>query len=88
MAASDVIKQLSLATQSPQKVRKVSKNVGSHETVMDSEGKPILTVNKPRRGEGVSITLIPDGQGNRAEVVAAFEKILEIHWPSKLGGNI
>jgi ParB family transcriptional regulator, chromosome partitioning protein len=88
MAASDVIKQLSLATQSPQKVRKVSKNVGSHETVMDSEGKPILTVNKPRRGEGVSITLIPDGQGNRAEVVAAFQKILEVHWPVKLGGNI
>jgi ParB family transcriptional regulator, chromosome partitioning protein len=83
MAASDVIKQLSAAAKGPQKVRKAEKNAGSHETVMDSGGKPILTINKPKRGEGVSITLIPDGHGNRDEVIAAFQKLLDAHWPVK-----
>lgn len=83
IAASDVIKQLSAAAKAPQKVRKAKKNVGSHETVMDSGGKPILTISKPRRGEGVSITLIPGGHGDRSEVIAAFQKLLDAHWPVK-----
>jgi ParB family chromosome partitioning protein len=81
MAAADVIKQLSAAAKSPQKVRKADSGAGSHETIMDSGGKPILSVSKPRRGEGVSVTLIPDGQGRRAEVITAFQKILDAHWP-------
>jgi ParB family chromosome partitioning protein len=83
MAASDVIKQLSAAARGPQKVRKAERSAGSHETVMDSEGKAILTVSRPRRGEGVSITLMPGGQGNRAEVIAAIQKLLDAHWPVK-----
>ncbi len=83
LAASDVIKQLSAAARGPQKVRIASKNAGSHETVMDSRGKPILTINKPRRGEGVSVTLIPDGNGDRSEVIAAFQKLLDLYWPSE-----
>jgi ParB family chromosome partitioning protein len=81
MAAADVIKQLSAAAKCPQKVRKAGHNAGSHETMMDSGGKPILTINKPKRGEGVSITLIQDGDGNRVEVIAAFQKLLDTHWP-------
>jgi ParB family transcriptional regulator, chromosome partitioning protein len=83
LAASDVIKQLTAAAKSPQKVRKAEKGAGSHQTIMDSGGKPILTVNKPRRGEGVSITLIPDGQGNRREVLAALEQLLNVYWPKR-----
>ncbi len=83
MAAADVIKQLAAAAKGPQKVRIASKCAGSHETVMDSRGKPILTVNKPRRGEGVSVTLIPDGNGDRSEVVEAFQKLLDVYWPTK-----
>jgi ParB family transcriptional regulator, chromosome partitioning protein len=83
MAASDVIKQLSAASKGPQKVRKAEIGAGSHETIMDSGGKPILTVSKPRRGEGVSVTLIPDGQGDREEVLAAFLKVLDRHWPKR-----
>jgi ParB family chromosome partitioning protein len=83
LAASDVIKQLSVAARGPQRVRIASKQAGSHETVMDSGGKPILTINKPRRGEGVSVTLIPDGNGERGEVLAAFQKLLDMYWPLK-----
>lgn len=82
LSAADVIKQLSAAYKGPQKVRKSDKGSGSHETIMDSKGKPILTVHKPRRGEGVSVTLIPDGKGNRSEVMAALEKILTDYWPA------
>ena len=82
LAASDVIKQLSLAAKGPQKVRIASKHAGSYETVMDSRGKPILTISKPRQGEGVSVTLIPDGNGERGEVIAAFQKLLDMYWPA------
>lgn len=82
LAPADVIKQLSAAYKGPQKVRKGEKPGGSHETIMDSAGKPIMTVHRPRRGEGVSVTLIPDGKGNRAEVVAAFERVLASYWPA------
>jgi len=82
LAPADVIKQLSAAYKGPQKVRIAEKAGGRHETIMDSTGKPILTVHKPRRGEGVSLTLIPDGKGNRKEVLAAFERILAEYWPS------
>ncbi|MFV0643691.1 MAG: ParB/RepB/Spo0J family partition protein [Sphingomonadaceae bacterium] len=81
LAPADVIKQLVAAYKGPQKVRSAERGAGSHETIMDSKGKPILTVRKPKRGEGVSVTLIPDGQGNRAEVMPALEKILTDYWP-------
>ncbi|MBC2670725.1 ParB/RepB/Spo0J family partition protein [Novosphingobium piscinae] len=81
LAAADVIRQLAAAYKGPQKVRIADAAAGSHETIMDSRGKPIMTVHKPRRGEGVSLTLIPDGKGNRAEVVAAFERLLARYWP-------
>jgi hypothetical protein len=80
-AAADVIKELSAAARGRQKVRIAPKSAGSHETIMYSQGKPILTVSKPRRGEGVSVTLIPDGHGDRGEVLAAFQKLLEVYWP-------
>lgn len=81
LSPADVIKQLSAAYKGPQKVRMAEKGSGSHETIMDTNGKPIMTVHKPRRGEGVSITLIPDGKGNRDEVAAAFARILATYWP-------
>jgi ParB family transcriptional regulator, chromosome partitioning protein len=83
LAASDVVKQLSAAYKGPQKVRNAESSSKTHETIMDSGGKPILTVSKARRGEGVSITLIPDGQGDRDEVVSAFLKVLDVHWPKR-----
>jgi ParB family transcriptional regulator, chromosome partitioning protein len=83
LAASDVIRQLSAAYKGPQKVRNAESSSKTHETIMDSRGKPILTVSKARRGEGVSITLIPDGQGDRDEVVSAFLKVLDVHWPER-----
>lgn len=82
LAPAEVIKQLAAAYRGPQKVRIAEKAGGLHETIMDSAGKPIMTVHKPRRGEGVSITLIPDGKGNRAEVAAAFERVLAVYWPA------
>lgn len=81
LAPAEVIKQLTAAYRGPQKVRIAEKGSGLHETVMDSAGKPIMTIHKPRRGEGVSVTLIPDGNGNRGEVVAAFERVLASYWP-------
>jgi ParB family transcriptional regulator, chromosome partitioning protein len=82
LAAADVIKLLSAAAKGPQKVRKGDSRAGVHETIMDSLGKPIMTVSKPRRGEGVSVTLIRDGQGNRSEVAAAFQQLLDRYWPA------
>lgn len=79
--AADVIKLLTAAYKGPQKVRTKEPGAGVHQTIMDSAGKPIMTVHKPRRGEGVSVTLIPDGTGNRAEVLKAFDKILADYWP-------
>lgn len=81
LSAAEVIKQLAAAYKGPQSVRLPEKGTGRHETIMDSAGKPILTVHKPKRGAGVSLTLIPDGKGDRREVVAAFEKILAEYWP-------
>lgn len=78
---AEVIKQLAIAYKGPQKVRIGEKGGGQHETIMDKAGKPIMTVHKPKRGEGVSITLIPDGKGNRAEVLAAFKDVLAAYWP-------
>ena len=82
VAPAEVVKQLAAAYKGPQKVRMAEKAAGQHETIMDRAGKPIMTIHKPRRGEGVSVTLIPDGKGNRAEVMAAFERLLATYWPA------
>ncbi|MBB4615777.1 ParB/RepB/Spo0J family partition protein [Novosphingobium taihuense] len=81
LSPAEVIKQLAIAYKGPQKVRIGARGGGQHETIMDKAGKPIMTVHKPKRGEGVSITLIPDGKGNRAEVLAAFKDVLTAYWP-------
>lgn len=77
--AAEVIKQLTSAYAGLR--RPGEKGEGLLTTIMDKAGTPIMMVHKPKKGEGVSITLLTQGKGNRAEVLSAFEDVLAAYWP-------
>lgn len=76
---AEVIKQLTSAYAGVR--RAGEKGQGLLTTIMDKAGKPIMMVHKPKKGEGVNITLLTEGKGNRAEVLSAFEDVLATYWP-------
>ncbi len=85
MAAAEVIKRLVAAYQDEGAGAAANPAGPQRETLRNSAGKTILTVQKRQHGAALDLRIMLDQMGDKAKVLAAIERLLTEHWPASNG---
>ena len=72
LSGPETAKRLLKATVAPAKPARKEKA----ETIKSKEGRPMLTVNRPAKGEGVTIKVLPGSGAGKDELILAIGKVL------------
>ena len=72
LSGPETAKRLLKATLAPTKPARKTKA----DTIKSKEGRPMLTVNRPAKGEGVTIKVLPGSGASKDELISAIGKVL------------